>query len=113
MENTAQAASFASDKVVVENNSLAGDQARAAAKQAAESLKNQVREKLGEGTTSAIANAIINGLADTGDVALGSVDYATDAAMALASCAAGDPYCSKAMSNLAGKNQTVADTVLP
>ncbi|HGG6663528.1 TPA: hypothetical protein ACJG8Q_003625 [Salmonella enterica subsp. diarizonae serovar 61:i:z] len=31
--------------------------------------------------------------------------------MALASCAVGDSYCSKAMSDLAGKNQTVADTV--
>ncbi|EOG8149741.1 hypothetical protein ACLIUU_002054 [Citrobacter werkmanii] len=30
-------------------NSLSGDRAREAAKQAAESLKNQVREKLGEG----------------------------------------------------------------
>ncbi|MGP6137358.1 hemagglutinin repeat-containing protein [Enterobacter chuandaensis] len=98
-------------KVEVENNSLAGDQARAAAKQAAESLKNQVRDKLGEGTTSAIANAIINGLADTGDAALGSADYAADAAMALASCAAGDSYCTKAMSDLAEKNQAVADSV--
>ncbi|VFS38757.1 Filamentous hemagglutinin [Yokenella regensburgei] len=110
--NTAGAAAGASaGKNAVENNSLSGDQARAAAKQAAESLKNQVREKLGEGTTSAIANAIINGLADTGDAALGSADYAADAAMALASCAAGDSYCSKAMSDLAGKNQAVADTV--
>lgn len=92
-------------------NSLAGDQARAAAKQAAESLKNQVREKLGEGTASAIANAIINGLADTGDAALGSADYAADAAIALVSCAAGDSYCSKAMSDLARKNQAVADNV--
>ncbi|WP_238550733.1 MULTISPECIES: hypothetical protein [unclassified Enterobacter] len=31
--------------------------------------------------------------------------------MALASCAAGDSYCSKAMSDLAGKNQAVADSV--
>ena len=31
--------------------------------------------------------------------------------MALAACAAGDSYCSKAMSDLAGKNQVVADTV--
>lgn len=29
--------------------------------------------------------------------------------MALASCAVGDSYCSKAMSDLAGKNQAVAD----
>ena len=34
-----------------ESNSLAGDRAREAAKRAAESLKNQVREKLGEGGT--------------------------------------------------------------
>ena len=47
--------------------SLSGDRAREAAKQAAESLKNQVREKLGDGTTSSIANGIINALADTGD----------------------------------------------
>lgn len=100
-----------SERVVVENNSLSGDRAREAAKQATESLKNQVREKLGDGTTSSIANGIINGLADTGDAALGSADYAADAAMALAACAAGDSYCSKAMSDLAGKNQAMADTV--
>jgi filamentous hemagglutinin len=98
-------------KTTVENNSLSGDRAREAAKQAAESLKNQVRDKLGEGTTSSIANGIINALADTGDAALGSADYAADAAMALASCAVGDSYCTKAMSDLAGKNQAVADSV--
>lgn len=110
--NTAGAATgAAAGKNAVENNSLSGDQARAAAKQAADSLKNQVRDKLGEGTTSAIANGIINALADTGDAALGSADYAADAAMALAACAAGDSYCSKAMSDLSGKNQAVADSV--
>lgn len=31
--------------------------------------------------------------------------------MALAACAAGDSYCINAMSDLAGKNQVVADTV--
>jgi filamentous hemagglutinin len=98
-------------KNAVENNSLSGDKARESVKQSAEYLKDQVRDKLGNGTTSAIANAIINGLADTGDAALGSVDYAADAAMALAACAAGDSYCSKAMSDLAGKNQAVADSV--
>lgn len=102
-----------SERVVVENNSLSGDRAREAAKQTAESLKNQVREKLGEGTTSAIANAIINGLADTGDAALGSADYAADAAMALASCAAGDSYCSKAMSDLAGRIRRWRIPLLP
>ncbi|EKD5156675.1 VENN motif pre-toxin domain-containing protein [Enterobacter cloacae] len=111
-DSTASAAAGAqAGKNAVENNSLAGDKAREAAKHAAESLKNQVREKMGEGTASSIANGIINALADTGDAALGSADYAADAAMALASCAAGDSYCSKAMSDLAGKNQAVADSV--
>lgn len=95
----------------MENNSLSGDKARETVKQAADSLKNQVRDKLGEGTTSSIANGIINALADTGDAALGSADYAADAAMALAACAAGDSYCSKALSDLSGKNQAVADSV--
>ena len=98
-------------KNALENNSLSGNLARQTVKQAAESLKNQVRDKLGEGTTSSIANAIINGLADTGDAALGSADYVADAAMALAACAAGDSYCSRAMSDLSGKNQAVADSV--
>ncbi|HCR58846.1 MAG TPA: hemagglutination protein [Raoultella sp.] len=110
--NTAGAATGAvAGKNAVENNSLAGDQARETAKKAAESLKNQVRETLGEGATSAIANGIINALTDTGDSALGGVDYAAVAAMALAACAAGDSYCSRAMSDLAGKNQAVADSV--
>lgn len=98
-------------KNAVENNSLSGDKARESVKLAAESLKNQVRDKLGEGTTSSIANGIINALADTGDTALGGADYAADAAMALAACAAGDSYCNKALSDLSGKNQTVADSV--
>ncbi|MGS0638793.1 hemagglutinin repeat-containing protein [Citrobacter sp. VF227] len=98
-------------KNAVENNSLAGDQARDTMKQAAESLKNQVRDSLGEGTTSAIANGIINALADSGDAALGSADYVADTAMALASCAIGDSYCTKALNDLSGKNQAVADSV--
>jgi filamentous hemagglutinin len=80
-------------------------------KESAEHWKDQVRNSLGEGTTSSIANGIINAIADTGDSAIGSADYVADAAMALASCAAGDSYCTKAMSNLAGKNQAVADSV--
>ncbi|AIN17704.1 hypothetical protein CH54_1917 [Yersinia rochesterensis] len=98
-------------KNAVENNSLSGDKSRETVKQAAESLKNQVRDKLGEGTTSSIANGIINALADTGDATLGSVDYVADAAMALASCAAGDSYCTQALNDLAGKNQAAADTL--
>ncbi|WP_371328705.1 VENN motif pre-toxin domain-containing protein [Pantoea sp. Ae16] len=95
----------------VENNSLSGDQARATVKQAAESLKEQVRDKLGNGTTSAIANTIIGTIANTSESALGGVDYVADAAMALAACATGDSYCSKALSDLTGKNQAVADSV--
>ena len=95
----------------VENNSLSGDQARATVKQAAESLKEQVRDKLCNGTTSAIANTIIGTIANTSESALGGVDYVADAAMALAACATGDSYCSKALSDLTGKNQAVADSV--
>lgn len=53
----------------------------------------------------------INALADGGDSAIGSVDYAADAAMALTACAIGDSYCTKALSDLSGKNQAVADSV--
>ncbi len=67
----------------MENNSLSGDHGRESMKQAAESLKNQIRDKLGEGTTSSVANAIITALADTGDTALGGGDYALDYVMAL------------------------------
>ena len=98
-------------KNAADNNTLAGDKAREAVKQSAEWWKDQVRDKLGEGTTSAIANGIINAIADTGDTALGSADYVADAAMALASCAAGDSYCTKALNDLSGKNQAVADSV--
>ncbi|WP_253272087.1 hypothetical protein, partial [Yersinia frederiksenii] len=95
----------------VENNSLSGDHGRESMKQAAESLKNQIRDKLGEGTTSSIANAIITALADTGDTALGGGDYALDYVMALASCATGGSYCTQALNYLAGKNQAAAETV--
>nr|WP_159336935.1 hypothetical protein [Erwinia rhapontici] len=99
---------------------MAGDKARESVKQSAELWKDQVRDKLGKGAASAIANSIINVIADSGDAALGSADYvvdtaialascAADAAMALASCAAGDSYCTKAMSDLAGKNQAALE----
>ncbi|MEQ9867286.1 VENN motif pre-toxin domain-containing protein [Pectobacterium aroidearum] len=110
--STATAASGAqSGRNAVENNSLSGDEARQLVKESAEWWKKQIRDKLGEGTTSAIANSIINAVADTGDAALGGTDYVADGAMALASCAVGDGYCNKALSDLAGKNQAVADSV--
>lgn len=98
-------------KNAVENNSLSGDKARQSVKESAEWWKKQVRDKLGDGTISAIANSIINVVADTGDAALGRTDYVADGAMALASCAVGDGYCNKALSDLAGKNQAAADVV--
>lgn len=75
------AVNFTTEEVVVENNSLSGDQARESVKQAAESLKNQVRDKLGEGTMSSIANGIINALANI----LSLKDAATTLACALTS----------------------------
>ena len=55
--------------------------------------------------------SIINVIADSGDTAIGSADYVADAAMVLASCATGDNYCTKALSDLEGKNQAAADTL--
>ena len=98
-------------KTTVENNSLSGDKARETVKQAAASMKDQVRETLGNGTLSAVANSIIGAAADSGDAVLGAADYGADAAMALTACAVGDPYCNKALSDLSGKNQAVADTL--
>uniref|UniRef100_A8GJ82 Filamentous haemagglutinin family outer membrane protein n=1 Tax=Serratia proteamaculans (strain 568) TaxID=399741 RepID=A8GJ82_SERP5 len=98
-------------KNAVDNNSLSGDQARESVKQVAGNMKDQVRDKLGEGTLSAIVNSIIGAAADTGDAVLGGADYGADGAMALTACALGDSYCDKALSDLAGKNQAAADTL--
>ncbi|BFI52241.1 hypothetical protein KD3_05090 [Yersinia pseudotuberculosis] len=105
------AVNFTTEHVVVENNSLSGDAARKTVKQTAESLKNQVRDKLGEGTLSAIVNSIIGVAADTGDALLGTADYGADTAMALTSCAMGDSYCTQALNDLASKNQAAADAL--
>nr|WP_261373133.1 colicin D domain-containing protein [Yersinia bercovieri] len=95
----------------MENNSLSGDKSRESVKQVTSNLKDQVRDKLGEGTLSAIVNSIINATADTGDAILDGADYGADAAMALTSCAMGDSYCTQALNDLAGKNQAAADTL--
>ncbi|WP_252515311.1 hypothetical protein [Candidatus Pantoea bituminis] len=95
----------------MENNSLSGDKARETVKQTANTLKNQVRDKLGEGTLSSIVNSIIGAAADTGDAVLGTTDYGADETMALTACAVGDGYCNQALSDLAGKNQAAADTL--
>ncbi|CNL96262.1 adhesin/hemagglutinin [Yersinia frederiksenii] len=98
-------------KTVVENNSLSGDQGRESIKQVTNNLKDQVRDKLGEGTLSAIVNSIIGAAGDTGDALLGGADYGADAAIALISCAMDDSYCTQALSDLSGKNQAAADTL--
>jgi len=98
-------------QIEAENNSLSGDKARESVKQIAGNMRDQVRNKLGEGTLSAIVNSIIGAAADTGDAVLGGADYGADAAMALTSCAMGDSYCTQALSDLAGKNQAAADTL--
>ncbi|HGN9374414.1 TPA: VENN motif pre-toxin domain-containing protein, partial [Citrobacter pasteurii] len=98
-------------KVEVLNNSTSGDNARDSVKQSAEHVKDKIRDTLGNGTTSSIANGIVNALADSGDSLIGGADYVADTAMALASCATGDSYCDKALSDLAGKNQAAADSV--
>lgn len=89
---------------------MAGDEARKSVKESAEWWKAQVRDKVGEGPLSATTNAIIGVLADTGDVAIGSADYAADGAMALTVCAISDSYCDKALSDLKGKDLGVANT---
>nr|WP_275244380.1 VENN motif pre-toxin domain-containing protein [Pantoea ananatis] len=110
--STAGAATGAlAGKNAVENNSLSGDKSRESVKQIAGNMKDQVRDKLGEGTLSAIVNSIIGAAADTGDAVLGGADYGADAAMALTSCAMGDSYCTKAISDLSGKNKAAADTL--
>ena len=95
----------------MENNSLSGDKAREAVKQSADAWKSLVRDKLGEGPLSAMVNSAINAAASTGDTALGAADYGADVAMALTTCAVRDSYCDKALSDLSGKNQAVADSV--
>lgn len=58
-----------------------------------------------------MVNSVISAAADTGDSALGAADYGADATMALTACAVGDSYCNKALSDLSGKSQAVADRV--
>ena len=98
-------------QIEAENNSLSGDKARESVKQTAGNMKDQVRNKLGEGKLSAIVNSIIGAAADTGDAVLDGADYGADAAMALTTCAMGDSYCIQALSDLASKNQAAADTL--
>ncbi|EOV8961494.1 hemagglutinin repeat-containing protein [Cronobacter turicensis] len=111
-DNTAgvQAAAQAG-KNAVENNSLAGDKARESVKESAEWWKAQVRDKLGENTASQLANGLINMASDTGDLTILGGDTAFDTVAALAACAIGDSYCSKAKSDLAQKDAATANVL--
>ncbi|EYU13924.1 CdiA family toxin C-terminal domain-containing protein, partial [Photorhabdus aegyptia] len=98
-------------KNAVENNSLAGDKARKTVKESKEWWQAQIREKLGDGTTSQMINGALNAVGDTGDFVMAGGDYALDGAMALASCATGSNYCQTALNDVEGKNQAVAGSV--
>ncbi|EPH6763767.1 hemagglutinin repeat-containing protein [Cronobacter dublinensis] len=98
-------------KNAVENNSLAGDKARESVKESAEWWKAQIRDKLGENTASQLANGLINMASDTGDLAILGGDTAFDTVAALAACAIGDSYCSKAKSDLAQKDAATANVL--
>jgi filamentous hemagglutinin len=101
----------AQDKVVVENNSLSGDKARAAVKESAEEMKARVREKMGDHLASQLTNGVLNAVSEAGDVAMAGGDTILDAAMALASCATGDSYCSTAISDLSKKDQAAGNVL--
>lgn len=104
-------ADSAQDKVVVENNSLSGDKARAAVKESAEEMKARVREKMGDNLASQLTNGVLNAVSEAGDVAMAGGDTILDAAMALASCATGDSYCSTAISDLSKKDQAAGNVL--
>lgn len=77
-------------------------------KENAEWWKEQIREKLGENTVSQIANGLVNVAGETGDLAILGGDTAFDIVAALATCAAGDSYCSQAQSDIAKKDAAAA-----
>ena len=95
----------------VENNSLSGDKARAAVKESAEEMKARVREKMGDNLASQLTNGVLNAVSEAGDVAMAGGDTILDAAMALASCATGDSYCSTAISDLSKKDQAAGNVL--
>ncbi|THD41673.1 hypothetical protein ERD95_23750, partial [Enterobacteriaceae bacterium ML5] len=98
-------------KTAVENNSLSGDNARAAVKESAEEMKAHVREKMGENLASQLTNGVLNAVSETGDLALAGGDTVLDAAMALVSCATGDRYCNTAISDLGKKDQAAGNVL--
>jgi filamentous hemagglutinin len=95
----------------VENNSLAGDKARESVKQSAEWWKAQIRDKLGENTVSQLANGLVNLASESGDLAMLGGDTAFDVIAALATCATGDNYCTRAQSDVAKKDAAAANVL--
>ncbi|WP_436859261.1 cysteine peptidase family C39 domain-containing protein [Citrobacter tructae] len=107
-EKSGSSQQVASERVVVENNSMAGDEGRKSVKESAEWWKAQIREKLGENTASQLANGLVNLASETGDLAMLGGDTAFDLIAALATCATGDSYCSQAQSDIAKKDAAAA-----
>uniref|UniRef100_UPI002FE18541 VENN motif pre-toxin domain-containing protein n=1 Tax=Providencia huaxiensis TaxID=2027290 RepID=UPI002FE18541 len=99
-------------KNAVENNSMAGDDLRKSYKDSAKWWKDQARETFGEGNTSTAINSVIGALEDAGDLAIAGGDYVFDGAAAVTACATMSSYCQKALDDLAGKHQGVADVAV-
>lgn len=87
---------------------MAGDKGRESLQESKEWWKEKIREKLGENTASQIANGLVNVAGETGELAILGGDTAFDMIAALATCAAGDSYCSQAQSDIAKKDATAA-----
>ncbi|WP_305144376.1 VENN motif pre-toxin domain-containing protein, partial [Photorhabdus luminescens] len=92
-------------KNAVENNSLLGDNARKSVKESTEYWKTQIRDKMGENLASQLTNGVLNAVSEASDFVMAGGDTVLDAAMALTSCATGDNYCNRAISDLSKKDQ--------
>ena len=66
---------------------------------------------MGDNLASQLTNGVLNAVSDAGDVAMAGGDTILDAAMALASCATGDSYCSTAISDLSKKDQAAGNVL--
>ncbi|GKX56134.1 hypothetical protein SOASR030_22460 [Leminorella grimontii] len=98
-------------RVEVENNSMLGDKGRESVKESAEWWKEQIRDKLGENIASQLANGLVIFASESGDLAMLGGDTAFDIIAALATCAAGDSYCSQAQSDIAKKDAAAANVL--
>ncbi|MDC9604584.1 DUF637 domain-containing protein [Xenorhabdus griffiniae] len=96
-------------EIAIEFNSLSGNKARKALEADAEYIKTLVREKIGENVASSMVNGVLIFLYETGDLAAAGLDTTFDAAAALVTCATGSNYCDRARSDLAKKDQAVAN----